>query len=109
MSKSQETQLLSSRWITYSVLGTLMMAAGLVVLMEGIVMRVNGKEPMEYGWVLGVAIIVFSAGINFIGSAVKYRIYLDRKRKQESEFGGSHSNHRNSGRHHRKSGKRSAE
>ncbi len=94
MSKSQEIRLLSTRWITYSVLGTLMMAAGLVVLMEGIVLRINGNDPTEYGWVILVAIVIFSAGISFIGTSVKYRIYLDRKRKQDNEFS---SHHRRSG------------
>lgn len=91
MSNSKEIRLLSTRWITYSALGTLMMAAGLLVLMEGIVMRISGSEPFTYGWVLLVAIVIFSAGISFIGTSVKYRIYLDRKRKQDSEFKSMHS------------------
>ncbi len=105
MSTSKEIKLLSTRWIVYSALGTLMMAAGLVVLMEGIVMRVNGSDPFVYGWVLMVAIIIFSAGISFIGTSVKYRIYLDRKRKHDDEFHGprssvtSHKSRSHSGSH----------
>ena len=101
MSSTKEIRLLSTRWVTYSVLGTLMMAAGLIVLMEGIVMRVNGSDPFTYGWVLLVAIIIFSAGISFIGTSVKYRIYLDRKRKQDSEFKNPHGSSRHSSGEHR--------
>lgn len=93
MGKSDEIKLLSTRWVTYSVMGTVMMAAGLVTLMEGIVMRIHGDGIATYGVVVGVAVVIFSAGISFIGTSVKYRIYLDRKRKQDNEFhnpGGSH-------------------
>lgn len=105
MSNNREIKLLSTRWITYSALGTLMMAAGLVVLMEAIVMRVNGSEIFNYGSVLLVAIVIFSAGISFIGTSVKYRIYLDRKRKQESEFQTAprHSSSSSSGGHEHRS------
>ena len=80
-----------------------MMAAGLIVLMEGIVMRVNGSDPFTYGWVLLVAVIIFSAGISFIGTSVKYRIYLERKRKQDSEFQSPSRSSSNSSGHGHKS------
>jgi hypothetical protein len=101
MSTSREIKLLSTRWITYSALGMLMMAAGLVVLMEAIVMRVNGSEPSVFGGVLLVAIIIFVAGISFIGTSIKYRIYLDRKRKQDSEFKSPHAGSRSSSGEHK--------
>lgn len=108
MGKSDEIQVLTTKWWTYSVLGVIMLAAGLVVLSEAIFMRVSGKEMMEWGWVMLVSVVIFNAGISFIGTSIKYRIYLDRKRKQESEFKqGSGSSHhyksRSSGSHRKRS------
>ena len=87
-----------------------MLAAGLVALGEAVFMRVSGKEMMQWGWVMLVSVIIFNAGISFIGTSIKYRIYLDRKRKQENEFrsgpGGASSGHRHrssSGGHRRRS------
>ena len=100
MGRSDEIQVLSTKWWTYSVLGVIMIAASFIVLGEAIAMRVQGKDLPQWGWVMLVAIVIFNAGISFIGSSLKYRIYLDKKRKQESEFrisGGSG----HSGRSHR--------
>jgi len=105
MSNKSEIKLLSTRWITYSAMGTVMMAAGLLVLSEGIILRVKGSDFSAYSWVFLVAIVIFSAGISFIGTSIKYRIYLDRKRKQDSEFQTAprHSSSSDSGSHHHKS------
>lgn len=104
MSKGDEVRLLSSRWLVFSGLGILMMSAGLVALMQAATYKMKGMEATKWGTVLVVAIILFNAGISFIGTSIKYRIYLDRKRKHDSEFrSGSgegishrHSSHRSS-------------
>lgn len=105
MSNKREIKLLSTRWITYSAMGIVMMAVGLVVLMEAIVLRIKGSEISSYGIVLFAALVIFSAGISFIGTSIKYRIYLDKKRKQDSEFQITprHSSSSDSGSHHHKS------
>lgn len=97
MSNSSEIRLLTTKWLTFSALGLVLLAAGIVTLSESIVMRVSGKDIFSWGWVLTVAVIIVSAGISFLGTSIKYRIYLDRKRKQDSEFntrGGSSRSHR---------------
>ncbi len=108
MGKSDEVRLLSTKWITYSALGLVLFSAGIIALMEAIIMRIGGKDIFTWGWVLIVAIVIINAGISFIGTSLKYRIYLDRKRKQDSEFhvrshgSGSSRSHRSSS--HRKHG-----
>lgn len=104
MGKSDEVRLLSTKWLTYSALGLALFSAGIIALMEAITMRIGGKDIFTWGWVLVVAIVIINAGISFIGTSIKYRIYLDRRRKQDSEFhvrahgsGGSHS-HKSSSR-----------
>lgn len=111
MGRTDEIQVLSTKWWTFSALGVIMLAAGLVALGEAIFMRVSGKEMMQWGWVMLVSVVIFNAGISFIGTSIKYRIYLDRKRKQESEFrqgvGSSRSHkHRSSGSHRKRSSSR---
>lgn len=86
MSSKDEVKLLSGRWIIYSALGMLMLSAGLIIFMFGIESRIKGHEATEWAVIIGVAIILFNAGIAFLGSSIKYRIYLDRKRKHDSEF-----------------------
>lgn len=75
-------------------------------------LRIGGKSLFTWGWVLVVAIVIINAGISFIGTSIKYRIYLDRKRKQDNEFhtggGGGESSHRHRHRH-RSSSSRSKE
>ena len=102
MRKSDEINLLTTRWWTYSALGVIMMAAGLITLGEAVFMRVTGKELAQWIWVMLIAVVIFNAGISFIGTSLKYRIYLDRRRKQESELhvsgtqSSSHHRHRSS-------------
>jgi len=96
MSKSDEVSLLSTRWMVFTILSVLMISAGLVLLMEAAIYRMKEMEVVKWGTVLAVAIVLFNAGISFLGSSIKYRIYLDRKRKQESEFKPSSSGHRSS-------------
>jgi Na+/melibiose symporter-like transporter len=99
--KSDETTTLSTKWITFSALGLLLFTAGIVVLMETTKMYVSGDDLSEWIGFLVVAIVIMNAGISFVGTSIKYRIYLDRKRKQESEThtsrsGGSHRHSRSS-------------
>lgn len=95
---SDETKLLSTKWITFSALGLILITVGLIVLMETTSRYI--KDTDVYNWVgfLLVAVVIFNAGISFVGTAIKYRIYLDRKRKQESETHASGSRHRHSSR-----------
>jgi hypothetical protein len=112
MSSSNELRLLSTKWLTYSILGLALFSAGILVLMEAIVLRINGKDLFTWGWVLVVAIIIINAGISFIGTSIKYRIYLDRKRKQDNEFhtaGVRKSGHRHRHRHRSASSSKSKE
>ena len=108
MSRSDEIRLLSTKWITFSALGLFLLSAGIVALMEAIMLRIGGKDLMTWGWVLIVAIVIINAGISFIGTSIKYRIYLDRRRKQDNEFqpgsgssGSGDSSGRHKHRHHR--------
>ena len=110
MGKSDEIRLLSTKWLTYSALGLVLFSAGIIGLMEAITMRIGGKDIFTWGWVLVVAIVIINAGISFIGTSIKYRIYLDRKRKQDSEFhvrshgsGGSGSSRSHRSSSHRRS------
>ncbi len=101
---SDETKTLSAKWITFSALGVLLFTAGIVVLMETTKMYVSGDDLSEWIGFLIVAVVIMNAGISFIGTSIKYRIYLDRKRKQESEThtsrsGGSSHRHSRSSSH----------
>ncbi len=107
MGRSDEIRLLSTKWMTYSALGLILLSAGIIALTEAIMLRIGGKDLFTWGWVLVVAIVIINAGISFIGTSIKYRIYLDRRRKQDNEFhvgggGGSDTSHRH--RHRSSSG-----
>jgi hypothetical protein len=58
MSSSNELRLLSTKWLTYSILGLALFSAGILVLMEAIVLRINGKDLFTWGWVLVVAELI---------------------------------------------------
>jgi hypothetical protein len=95
---SDETKLLSTKWITFSALGMILFTAGILVLMETTSMYVSGKDLSDWIGFLIVSVVILNAGLSFVGTSIKYRIYLDRKRKQESETHTSGSKHRHSSR-----------
>ena len=80
---NSEVGKLTRKWLFFSATGLLLVGFGMSVFGEAVILKFN-KEPFLDWFSMGtISLIVFNAGLSFFGSGIKYRIYLDRRRKSE--------------------------
>lgn len=73
-------------WLIFSVVGLLLLGAGLCVFGEAVILKFGDAGfGRWFAWGT-LSLIIFNAGISFVGRAVGYRVRLDRL-KEEKENG----------------------
>ena len=73
-------------WLIFSVIGLLLLGAGLSVFGEAVILKSGGAGFGKWFAWGTVSLIIFNTGISFVGRAVGYRVRLDRL-KEEKENG----------------------
>jgi hypothetical protein len=84
MSTRSEIKELSQKWLLNSAIGLVLFGAGMSVFGEALIMKMGGKTILEWGAVGALSLGIINAGLSFVGNGIKYRIYLERKRKSDS-------------------------
>jgi len=79
----KEVRRLSVRWLFNSAFGLLLVGAGMAIFGEAILLKFKEEPFLEWFGLGAISLILFNAGLSFFGTGIKYRIYLERKRKSE--------------------------
>ncbi len=74
---------LRKRWLVYSILGLLLVGAGVSITGEAIIVKGAGAATADW-FLLGTAgLIVLNSGLSFFGQGVIEKVRLDRHRYGE--------------------------
>ena len=65
------------KWLIFSISGLILIGFGLSLLGEAIILKYE-KKP--FFWLGTFALIIVNAGLCFFGSAIRYRIQIDRSK-----------------------------
>jgi hypothetical protein len=84
MSTKSEVKELSQKWLLNSVIGLVLFGAGMSVFGEALIMKFKGNSILEWGAIGALSLGLLNAGLSFVGNGIKYRIYLERKRKSDT-------------------------
>lgn len=73
---------LKIKWLRNVIIGLILNGLGLSVLGEAIIAKMKEAPSSEWIWKGTLALVLINAGISFVGTAVKYKVYLDSAEKK---------------------------
>ena len=66
---------MKSKWLIFSISGLILFGIGLSLLGEAIILKYENKP---FFWSGSLALIVINSGLCLFGSAIRYRVQMDR-------------------------------
>lgn len=70
---------LKTKWLLYSIIGLLLVGAGLSFFGEALLLKFKPLSSFEsWFWMGTLSLVLINSGLSFIGQAVIYKIRLER-------------------------------
>ena len=64
------------KWLFHSILGLLLIGAGLSVFGEALIQKMNAQNWHDWFWTGTLSLVIFNSGICIFGQGVIYRVAM---------------------------------
>ncbi len=70
---------LKSKWLLFSIIGLVLVGAGLSIFGEALLLKFNPLSSFQsWFWMGTLSLVLINSGLSFIGQAVIYKIRFER-------------------------------
>jgi len=71
---------LRAKWLFYSIIGLILIGAGLSVFGEALILKMNAESWEDWFWTGTLSLVIFNSGICLFGQGVIHRMSLNRQK-----------------------------